>query len=91
MFDRWRKARWTHVPYWLPIKNRRHGDKKEPQRKSFKEQKHLKSQSLEIRVRGEGEEGWSGSPIRSRIIVQVPGLIFALTFLAVDSCSINRR
>jgi hypothetical protein len=57
MFDRWRKARWTYVPEWLPIKNRRHGDKKEPQRKSFKEQQRLKSQSLEIRVRGEGEEG----------------------------------
>ena len=57
MFDRWRKARWTHVPEWLPIKNRRQEEKKQPQQKTFKEQQHLKSQSLEIRVRGEGEEG----------------------------------
>ena len=57
MFDRWRKARWIHVPEWLPIKNRRHGEKKQPQQKTFKDQQDLKSQSLEIKVRGEGEEG----------------------------------
>ena len=59
MFDRWRKARWTHVPDWLPIKNRRQEEmkKKQPQQKTFKEQQHLKSQTFEIRVRGEGEEG----------------------------------
>ena len=57
MFDRWRKARWTHVPDWLPIKNRRHGEKKQPQQKTFKDQQDLKSQTLEIKVRGEGEEG----------------------------------
>ena len=59
MFDRWRKARWTHVPDWLPIKNRRQEEmkKKQPQQKTFKEQQHLKSQTFEIKVRGEGEEG----------------------------------
>ena len=57
MFDRWRKARWSHVPEWLPIKNRRQEEKKQPQQKTFKDQQDLKSQSLEIKVRGEGEEG----------------------------------
>lgn len=56
MFDRWRNARWTYVPEWLPIKNRRQGEKRSPQQKTFKEQQHLKSQSLEIKVRGEGEK-----------------------------------
>ena len=57
MFDRWRKARWTYVPEWLPIKNRRQEEKQQPQRKTFKEQQDLKSQTFEIKVRGEGEEG----------------------------------
>jgi len=57
MFDRWRKARWTYVPEWLPIKNRRQEEKKQPQQKTFKERQHLKSQTFEIKVRGEGEEG----------------------------------
>ena len=57
MFDRWRKARWTYVPEWLPIKNRRQEEKRQPQQKTFKEQQHLKSQTFEIKVRGEGEEG----------------------------------
>ena len=56
MFDRWRKARWTYVPEWLPIKNRRQEEKQQPQRKTFKEQQDLKSQTFEIKVRGEGEE-----------------------------------
>jgi hypothetical protein len=56
MFDRWRKARWTQVPDWLPIKNRRH-EEKNHQQKSFKEQQHLKSQTFEIGVHGEGEKG----------------------------------
>lgn len=57
MFARWRKARWTHVPDWLPIKNRRQEEKRSPQKKTFKDQQDLKSQTFEIRVRGEGEEG----------------------------------
>tara|TARA_B100000035_G_scaffold306636_1_gene308937 strand:- start:30 stop:476 length:447 start_codon:yes stop_codon:yes gene_type:complete len=57
MFDRWRKARWTHVPDWLPIKNRRQEEKRSPQKKTFKDQLDLKSQTFEITVRGEGEEG----------------------------------
>ena len=57
MFDRWRKARWTHVPDWLPIKNRRQEEKRSPQKKTFKDQQDLKSQTFQIRVRGEGEEG----------------------------------
>jgi hypothetical protein len=56
MFDRWRGARWIHTPDWLPIKCRRQGEKKTPQQKSFKEKQDLKSQTFEIRVRGEGEE-----------------------------------
>ena len=57
IFDRWRKARWTHVPDWLPIKNRRQEEKRSPQKKTFKDQLDLKSQTFEITVRGEGEEG----------------------------------
>ena len=56
MFDRWRKARWIYVPEWLPIKNRRKEEKKQPKKKTFKEQQDLKSQSIQIRVRSEEEE-----------------------------------
>ena len=52
MFDRWRKARWIYVPEWLPIKNRRKEEKKQPKKKTFKEQQDLKSQTFGIKVRG---------------------------------------
>lgn len=57
MFARWRKARWTHVPEWLPIKNRKQGERRAPKHKTFKDQQDLWSQTFGIRVRGEGEEG----------------------------------
>ena len=57
MFSRWREARWTYVHEWLPLKSRRQGVRGVNQKKSFKEKQRIKSQSLEIRVRGKSEEG----------------------------------
>ena len=40
------------MPEWLPIKNRRKEEKKQPKKKTFKEQQDLKSQTFGIKVRG---------------------------------------